>query len=92
MLSTFFWLLTMWAYVSYVGRPSFARYVAVAAFFILGLMSKAMLVTLPFVLLILDYWPLQRLHLNEPAEGNASIGSSPKTIAKLLREKIPLFF
>ena len=90
-LSTFFWLLTMWAYVRYVWRPSFARYVAVVAFFILGLMSKAMLVTLPFVLLILDYWPLQRLHLNEPAEGNASIGNSPKTIAKLLREKIPLF-
>jgi Tfp pilus assembly protein PilF len=90
-LSTFFWLLTMWAYVSYVRRPSFTRYIAVAAFFILGLMSKAMLVTLPFVLLILDYWPLRRLHLNEPTEGDASIGSSTKTIAKLLWEKKPLF-
>jgi Flp pilus assembly protein TadD len=90
-LSTFFWLLTMWAYVSYVRRPSFARYIAVVAFFIPGLMSKAMLVTLPFVLLILDYWPLHRLHLNEPAEEDAFIGSGPKTIAKLLWEKIPLF-
>jgi len=54
-------------------------------------MSKAMLVTLPFVLLILDYWPLRRLHLNEPTEGDASIGIGPKKLAKLLREKIPLF-
>jgi Flp pilus assembly protein TadD len=90
-LSTFFWLLTIWAYAIYVRRPSFGRYVAIAAFFILGLMSKAMLVTLPFVLLILDYWPLRRLHLNEPAEGEVPIGSSSKTTAKLLREKIPLF-
>jgi len=90
-LSTFFLLLTIWAYASYVCRPSFGRYVAVAAFFILGLMSKAMLVTLPFVLLILDYWPLRRLHLNEPVEEENPVGSSLKTIAKLLREKIPLF-
>ena len=90
-LSTFFWFLTMWAYVSYVRRPSFARYIAVVAFFILGLMSKAMLVTLPFVLLLLDYWPLRRLHLNEPAEGDVPIGSNSKTIAKLLWEKVPLF-
>ena len=90
-LSTFFLLLAIWAYASYVRRPSFGRYVAVAAFFILGLMSKAMLVTLPFVLLILDYWPLRRLHLNEPVEGENPISSSSTITAKLLREKIPLF-
>jgi hypothetical protein len=60
-LSTFFWMLTMGMYVSYVGRPRLARYVGLLCCFALGLMAKPMLVTLPFVLLLLDYWPLQRL-------------------------------
>ncbi len=60
-LSTFFWMLTMGAYVYYVERPGYQRYLTVLVFFILGLMAKPMLVTLPFVLLLLDYWPLGRL-------------------------------
>jgi tetratricopeptide (TPR) repeat protein len=60
LLSTFFWILTMGAYCSYVERPGLRRYLFVVLFFALGLMSKPMLVTLPFVLLLLDYWPLQR--------------------------------
>jgi len=60
-LSTFFWLLTMWAYVRFVSRPRIWRYLLVLVFFALGLMSKPMLVTLPFVLLLLDYWPLERI-------------------------------
>jgi hypothetical protein len=59
-LSTFFWILTMGAYCLYVERPRIQRYLLVVLFFVLGLMSKPMLVTLPFVLLLLDYWPLQR--------------------------------
>ncbi|HET6454843.1 MAG TPA: tetratricopeptide repeat protein [Armatimonadota bacterium] len=59
-LSTFFWLLTMWAYISYAGKPGAARYALVVGLFVLGLMAKPMLVTLPFVLLLLDYWPLKR--------------------------------
>lgn len=59
-LSTFFWLLTMWAYVSYAMHPGIKRYIPVVIFFALGLMSKPMVVTLPFVLLLLDYWPLNR--------------------------------
>jgi Flp pilus assembly protein TadD len=59
-LSTFFWMLTMGAYVYYVERPGYKRYLFVLAFFLLGLMSKPMLVTLPFVLLLLDFWPLKR--------------------------------
>ena len=69
-LSTFFWMLTMAAYASYVQTPpassrraSVFRYLAVVIFFALGLMSKPMLVTLPFVLLLLDYWPLGRTTL-----------------------------
>ena len=57
-LSTLFLLLTIWTYVSYVRRPSRRRYALALAFFALGLMSKAMLVTLPFMLpmLLLVWW------------------------------------
>ena len=59
-LSTLFWILTMWAYVSYARRPGLRSYLPVLLFFGLGLMAKPMLVTLPFVLPLLDFWPLQR--------------------------------
>jgi Tfp pilus assembly protein PilF len=74
-LSTFFWLITMYAYVLYAKRPSAARYVPVAVAYGLGLMCKPMLVSLPLVLLLLDYWPLDR----------ASLGW------RLVAEKAPLF-
>jgi protein O-mannosyl-transferase len=74
-LSTFFWLLTMWAYVYYVNRPNIVRYLSVFLFLALGLMAKPMLVTLPFVLLLLDYWPLERF--------------GKRTVFYLIREKIP---
>jgi tetratricopeptide (TPR) repeat protein len=60
-LSTLFLLLTLWAYVEYARKPGVFRYLLVALLFALGLMSKPMLVTLPFALLLLDYWPLGRL-------------------------------
>ncbi len=60
-LSTLFWMLTMGAYAFYVEQPSTRRYLPTLLFFALGLMAKPMLVTLPFVLLLLDYWPLKRL-------------------------------
>src|SRR5208283_467097 len=59
-LSTLFWMLTMGAYCYYVKRQTLWRYLSVLAFLALGLMAKPMLVTLPFVLLLLDYWPLGR--------------------------------
>jgi tetratricopeptide (TPR) repeat protein len=59
-LSTFFLLLTLWAYFLYARNPRLVRFLPVVALFALGLMSKPMLVTLPFVLLLLDYWPLGR--------------------------------
>ncbi len=65
-LSTFFWMLTMAAYIHYAENPRIRSYLAVPIFFALGLMAKPMLVTLPFVLLLLDYWPLGRL----PAAGS----------------------
>lgn len=60
-LSTLFWMLTMLAYAWYARRPGLGRYLAMAGAFVLGLLSKPMLVTLPCVLLLLDAWPLRRL-------------------------------
>jgi hypothetical protein len=62
-LSTFFWMLVLWAYYRYAIRPSFLRYAFVWLALLLGLMAKPMLVTLPFVLLLLDDWPLNRWRL-----------------------------
>ena len=66
-LSGLFFMLTLWAYLGYVRhRFSLTRYLSVIILFVLGLMSKPMLVTLPFVLLLLDYWPLGRLSAGAP--------------------------
>ena len=59
-LCTLFWMLTLWAYARYVERPGTGRYIWVVSFFVLGLLAKPMIVTLPFVLLFLDVWPLRR--------------------------------
>ncbi|MDO8586792.1 MAG: tetratricopeptide repeat protein [Armatimonadota bacterium] len=84
-LSAVFWMLCMLAYAAYVRRPDARKYNLLAIVFILGLMAKSMLVTLPFVLLLLDYWPLRRL-----APGNGS-RFAKASLPRLLREKIPLF-
>jgi tetratricopeptide (TPR) repeat protein len=59
-LSALFWVLTLWAYAGYVGRPRRGRYMLTLFLFCLGLMAKPMLVTLPIVLLLLDRWPFRR--------------------------------
>jgi Flp pilus assembly protein TadD len=97
-LSTLFWLLTMWAYIFYVEKPRLHRYLLTLLTFALGLMAKPMLVTLPVVLLLLDFWPLKRIELGQSASGLPA-ASQPSTIAKkpgvqafrLLLEKTPLF-
>jgi hypothetical protein len=86
-LSTFFWMLTMGAYSYYVEHPGFRRYFFVLLFFVLGLMSKPMLITLPFVLLLLDYWPLQRFQEIQPGDP----GYKWSLIYPVLWEKVPLF-
>src|SRR5438477_1581799 len=78
-LSGVFFMLTLLAYVRYVHKPAIGRYVTMSVLFGCGLLSKSMLVTLPIVLLFLDYWPLDRF------------GDSRSTITKLFTEKIPLF-
>jgi tetratricopeptide (TPR) repeat protein len=59
-LSAFFWMLTLWAYLRYAEKPGRDRYLLVLLAFLLGLMSKPMIVSLPFLLLLLDVWPLRR--------------------------------
>ena len=61
-LSTLFWMLTLLAYEAYARRPSITRYTLVFTALALGLMCKPMLVTVPCLLLVLDYWPLSRIH------------------------------
>ena len=67
-LSTTFWFLTMLTYCYYAKKPSLKRYIPVILCFALGLMTKPMLVTLPLVLLLIDYWPLKRLRLQAITE------------------------
>lgn len=97
-LSTFFWILTLWNYVRYVEQPGFKRYLLVIFTFTLGLMAKPMLVTLPFVLLLLDYWPLNRYLLARSGRGNNEAiqapidpGRSRSSARGLVLEKAPLF-
>ena len=94
-LSTFFWFLTMLLYVRYVAKPDWKRYLPILFSFALGLMSKPMLVTLPFVLLLLDYWPLQRTTIKTQPENEKADpgGLVPQKIGilQLVLEKVPLF-
>lgn len=78
-LCAFFWFLTAWAYVRYVEQPGKSRYWQTVGTYALALMSKPMAVTLPFALLLLDYWPLGRIR-NAQAD-----------LPGLFREKIPFF-
>lgn len=86
LLCTTFLLLTLWAYREYVRKPGVGRYLAVAVLFALGLMAKPMVVTLPALLLCLDYWPLERLPV--PGRGEPAFA---RVFLRLIAEKIPLF-
>ncbi len=97
-LSGLFWMLTMLAYVRYAQRPVIRRYLLVTLTLSLGLLAKPMLVTLPCVLLLLDYWPLSRLQWGRQDAGQKLPYSEPVGLAckktspgRLIAEKIPLF-
>src|SRR5882724_10866996 len=83
-LSAVFFMLTLAAYASYVRQPSLGRYLMVSVFFACGLMSKSMLVSVPVVLWLLDYWPLKRSQ-------TADVRRQRSEICRLIIEKIPLF-
>jgi len=89
-LSTFFWMLTLLAYGEYARKSGVLRYAFVLLFFALGLLSKPMVVTLPFVLLLLDAWPLKRIALWRDDRHLIS-GNDRSIVMRLLMEKLPLF-
>jgi protein O-mannosyl-transferase len=90
-LSALFFLLTLEAYRRWVARPGVGRYALVVAGLALGLMSKPMLVTLPFVLVLLDVWPLGRLRGGPSAPALARSSAPARPLAGLLAEKWLLF-
>ena len=90
-LSAVFFMLTLAAYVHYARAPSLGRYFIVAIIFALGLMSKPMLVTVPFVFLLLDYWPLRRFeNVSLPKSRGRIVGWLNRRPNYLLLEKTPL--
>lgn len=93
-LSALFWMLTLRAYVWYVREPRARRYVVVLLLFVLGLMAKPMIVTLPIVLLLLDWWPLNRIGNGASAGPGLSRGATSRSQWAewwpLVREKLPL--
>jgi tetratricopeptide (TPR) repeat protein len=86
-LSVFFMLLTLIGYAWYAKRTSLLRYLAVAALFLCALMSKVMIITLPFAMLLLDFWPLDRF---SSADENNGPSSAKSSFLHLLLEKVPL--
>ncbi|MHC4085988.1 MAG: tetratricopeptide repeat protein [Planctomycetota bacterium] len=97
-LSTFFWMLTIAAYIWYTDRSCLGRFLLVVLVFALATMTKPIVVTLPFVLLLLDYWPLGRLQLKRAGNEqdleqteSEQVDSRRVPLWRLLVEKIPLF-
>ncbi len=92
-LSTFFGLLMIGAYYRYIKAPDFKNYLLVIIFLSIGLMSKPMLVSFPFVLLLLDFWPLKRIQFknNYDLQSERSTYYGSKGIFQLIIEKVPLF-
>lgn len=95
-LSTFLWVATLLAYAWYVKRPGLKRYLPIPILLALGLMAKPMLVTLPLVLLLLDYWPLGRFPAGPPLAGPGAGAGRVQPLSRawvywpLIREKLPL--
>lgn len=99
-LSTAFWMLTTLAYLRYVKQPEMKRYLPVLGLFTLGLLAKPMLVTLPFVFLLLDFWPFKRFEIGAKTPGEPELSGAGlvsiddqkrgNTLVKLIIEKVPL--
>ncbi|NTV42378.1 MAG: tetratricopeptide repeat protein [Syntrophobacteraceae bacterium] len=88
-LSSFFWLLTMWAYARYAQKPGLPSYWPVLLFFSLGLLAKPMLVSLPLVLFLMDYWPLGRLRgKRETAQAPMTSSAMPEKQGKKRKQQL----
>jgi Tfp pilus assembly protein PilF len=90
-LSSLFWMLTMLAYIEYAKNPGLRRHVMVFLCFCLGLMAKPMLITLPIILLLLDFWPLRRMSLKTLSAETDEDVSVSLSIGRLIAEKMLLF-
>ena len=92
-LCTFFMMLAIWSYIRYTERPEIGRYFMIVLFFTFSLMSKAMSVTFPFILLLLDFWPLNRIYQRQQTDYSESTSYRifPQIIFRLVYEKIPFF-
>ena len=88
-LSAFFWMMTLRVYVYYCEKPVFKRYLLVMACFACGLMSKSIVVTLPVVMMLMDYWPLNRMQSHD--RKNSGAQKKNKLPLWSLKEKIPFF-
>jgi protein O-mannosyl-transferase len=88
-LSTFFGLLAIWAYFKYATDSSVRHYLLMVCLFVLGLMAKPMVVSLPCILLLLDIWPLRRWNLWR-IDDQATVTFEPKATTRILLEKVPL--
>jgi len=89
-LSTLFFLLALGAYGWYARQPDVKRYLVVTALFVLGLASKPMVVTLPCVLLLLDFWPLRRIQGLDQSTPEIAVSVPQESISRLILEKLPL--
>ena len=96
-LSMLFLLLAVAAYGWYVRKPGLERYLLIMGLFAAGLLSKPMVITLPFLLLVLDYWPLGRMRIpldrgsgDQPSLKHASFTNYTESFGRLLLEKVPL--
>jgi tetratricopeptide (TPR) repeat protein len=90
LLSMLFLLLALGAYRWYAKQPRAGRYILVAVLFALGLMAKPQVITLPFLLLLWDYWPLRRMFPQTPADNDRTL-FPPRSFPQLVVEKLPLF-
>jgi protein O-mannosyl-transferase len=91
-LSTVFFLLALGAYRWYTSAPKLRRMAVVAFLYGLGLLAKPQVITLPFVLLLWDYWPLRRMFSKAPDSSTAGAEVfPPRSFPALIEEKIPLF-
>jgi Flp pilus assembly protein TadD len=97
LLSTFFWMTSLILYQRYVERPCITRYSLTLVSYIIGLMAKPMLVTLPFVFLLIDVWPIRRIRIflhpkkRPDAVEKDKITYQQTDILKLIVEKVPFF-
>jgi tetratricopeptide (TPR) repeat protein len=94
LLSVLFFLLALDAYRWYARQPRVGRYAAVTLFYVLGLLSKPQVITLPFVLLLWDYWPLRRMAIRDEQSTDASGPAATfpqRSSSWLVKEKLPLF-